>query len=133
MAATETTRDTAADVRALLRSNRPKAWAQGYPVAVRDRVCAYVAERRVVGATVGMVAAELGLSRHSVSAWTEARHARGRLRPVEVVADPEPPTGVAPEAPVTLAPSLAVLISPKGYRVEGLDVNALAALLAVVG
>ena len=79
---------------------------------------------------MGMVAAVLGLSRHSVSAWTEARQARGNLRPVEVVADPEPPSGVAP---VALAPSLPVLISPKGYRVEGLDVVALAALLAVVG
>ena len=130
MARTETTRDTAADVRALVHAKRPKAWAQGYPAAVRDRVCAYVAERRVVGATVGMVAAELGLSRHSVLAWTEARQTRGHLRPVEVIADPEPPSGVAP---VALAPSLPVLISPKGYRVEGLDVDALAALLAVVG
>lgn len=130
MAATETTRDTATDVRALVHAKRPKAWAQGYPVAVRDRVCAYVAERRAVGATAGMVASELGLSRHSVVAWTKARQTRGRLRPVEVVADPEPATGVAP---VALAPSFPVLISPKGYRVEGLDVDALAALLAVVG
>lgn len=59
MARTETTRDTAAEVRALVHAKRPKAWA--------------------------------------------------------------------------LAPSLPVLISPKGYRVEGLDVVALAALLAVVG
>jgi hypothetical protein len=133
MATTETTKDTATDVRALLRANRPKAWAQGYPAAVRDRVCTYVAERRAVGATVGMVAAELGLSRHSVLAWTEARQTRGHLRPVEVVADPEPPTGVAPQASVARAPPLPVLISPNGYRVEGLDVGALAALLAVVG
>ena len=62
-------------MRPLVHAKRPKAWAQGYPAAVRARVCAYVA----------------------------------------------------------LAPSLPVLISPKGYRVEGLDVVALAALLAVVG
>jgi transposase-like protein len=93
MARTETTRDTAADVRALVHAKRPKAWAQGYPAAVRDRVCAYVAERRGVGATVGRVAAELGLSRHSVLAWTEARQTRGHLRPFVLHATglPAPP------------------------------------------
>jgi hypothetical protein len=78
---------------------------------------------------VGRIAEELGLSRHSVLAWSEASQALVRLRPVEVVSDPAPPRAGS----TVLATPSPVLISPKGYRVEGLDVDTLAALLAVVG
>ncbi len=123
MAATETIRE----LKALLLAGRPEAWAQGYPAAVRDRICVYVAERRAAGATSGTIAGELGISRNSVLAWRPSTEGRARFRPVAVVA----PAALA----VTLAPSRVapVLVTPKGYRVEGLDMAALAELLAAVG
>jgi hypothetical protein len=50
-----------------------------------------------------------------------------RFRPVALVAAAPP---VASVAPPPVAP---VLVTPKGYRVEGLNVAALAELLAAVG
>ena len=127
MSAMETKVWTCAEVRGLLAARRPKSWNLGYPEAVRERVRAYAAGRRAAGATASLIADELGLSRHSVLAWTAPAPTPVRLRPVEVVPDAPP----AP-SPAT-APATPFLISPRGYRVEGLDVAMLAALLAAVG
>ena len=121
------TTETASELKALLHARRPRAWAQGYPAVVRERVRVYTAKRRAEGATPGVIAEELGLSRHSVLAWTVPPPEVARLRPVEVVADAPPSSAPAP------AQRRLALISPKGYRVEGLDVAALAELLAVIG
>ncbi len=118
---------TAEEVRALVASKRPSSWSLGYPETVRERVRAYAAARRAGGATASLVAEELGLSRHSIVTWTAPARASARLRPVTVVPDAEPAPVPAP------SPSAPVLISPRGYRVEGLDATGLAALLATVG
>lgn len=111
-------------MRALLGANRPRTWNLGYPAAVRERVRAWVARRRAEGATPSAIAAELGLSRHSVLVWSKPDAGTPALVPVEVVAEPSAP-------PTT--PAAVVLVSPRGYRVEGLDVAAIGALLERLG
>lgn len=127
MAMTATTVVAAEEVRALLAAKRPGSWNLGYPEVVRERVRAYAAVRRAGGATASLIADELGLSRHSILSWTAPAPAPAALRPVTVVPDASPAPVPAPLQPA------AVLISPRGYRVEGLDVAALAALLTTVG
>ena len=137
MATTENPSETAAELKAFVHAQRPRSWAQGYPAVVRERVRAYAVARQAVGATAGMIAEELGLSRHSVQAWTGARPPRVRLRQVVVVPDAEPPRPPASGTPTPTTPAAVrarpVLVSPRGYRVEGLDVGALVELLAAVG
>lgn len=114
--------ETLESMRALLKANRPRSWNLGYPPAVRTRVRAYVAARRAAGGTPTSIATELGLSRQSVMGWTAAEPGAAVFVPVEVVLDPRP-----------AAPPALVLVSPRGYRVEGLDVAAIGALLERLG
>lgn len=114
--------ETQESMRALLGANRPRSWNLGYAPAVRARARAYIAERRAQGATPTAIARELGLSRHSVVGWTKAERGAGSLVPIEVVAE----AGPVPGPPL-------VLVSPRGYRVEGLDVAAVGALLERLG
>lgn len=116
--------ETLESMRALLGASRPRSWNLGYPPEVRERVRAWIARRRAEGATASSIATELGLSRHSVVGWAKSRPGVPGLVPVEVVAEP-----VASSH--TGAP--AVLVSPRGYRVEGLDVAAIGALLERLG
>ena len=113
--------ETLESVRALLKANRPRSWNLGYPPAVRSHVRAYIAARRAAGVTPTAIAAELGLSRQSVMGWTARDSGTALFVPVEVVVDPRA-TASAP-----------VLVSPQGYRVEGLDATAIASLLERLG
>ncbi len=115
--------ETLESMRALLETNRPRSWNLGYPPAVRARVRAYIAARRATGNTPTAIAAELGLSRQSVMGWATEERGLATFVPVEVVLDPRQ---------VTAPPSL-VLTSPRGYRVEGLDVAAMGVLLERLG
>lgn len=116
-------------MRALVKAHRPRTWNLGYPDAVRTRVGAYVASRRAAGVTPTAIADELGLSRQSVVGWSRSEPTAPALLPVEVVADAD--AGVS--APVALNPAVVVLVSPRGYRVEGLDLVAVGALLERLG
>jgi transposase-like protein len=89
------------------------------PEELKKRVVAYVRERRAEGAGYRDVAQELGLSSETARRWCATaaggrpKRSRRSMVPVEVAA--EQPRGV--------------LVSPSGYRVEGLDLGELAALL----
>jgi len=117
-------------VTALLIAHRPRASSLGYPEVVRRRVGEYVAARRSDGARVNELARELGISHTSVSRWSAAEV--GPLQFVAVEVEPE----VVAAPPSVLAErsgSVPTLISPRGYRVEGLDLDALTALLGRLG
>ena len=119
--------ERAASVRALVAARRPRSWHLGYPEVVRARVQTYASGRLAAGWTVSQIAEELGLSRYSVASWMAAPGPAARLRSVEVV-----PDSIA----VPLAPGLGcglVLVTPRGYRAEGLDVSAAARLPLAVG
>jgi hypothetical protein len=121
--------ETLETMRALVKAHRPRTWNLGYPEAVRGRVGAYVAARRAAGMTPTAIAVELGLSRQSVLGWSRSDPNAPALVPVEVIADAD---GVAC-GPAASPAAVAVLVSPRGYRVEGLDLPAIGALLERLG
>jgi len=90
------------------------------PRGLRSEVVELVASRREGGEGLATVAADLGLSDSSLSRWIAAERsgsgANGRLREIRV-AEPGP-------RPVGLS-----LVTPRGYRVEGLDTDSVLRLL----
>ncbi|MEY2934725.1 MAG: hypothetical protein RL033_5474 [Pseudomonadota bacterium] len=92
-----------------------------FPRDLKERTSIWIAERRAAGATAAQIAAELGLASGTVLRWEKAgkRSARA-LVPVEVVAD------------VAVAGALAV-VSPSGFRIEGLSFENAVALLRALG
>jgi len=92
-----------------------------FPRDLKERTSAWLAERRAAGATVAELAAELGLASGTVLRWsaTKARSSRALL-PVEIVAEP------------TAVGSMSV-VSPSGFRVEGLSFADAVALLRALG
>lgn len=126
-------------IRALLTTSRPRASAIGFPADVRRRVGIYAAARRARGDRVAAVALELGISHTSVSRWSIVEAAPPlQFVAVEVQADVVVPDALkAPPTPVVLrtapSPATPTLVSPRGYRVEGLDLDALATLLGRLG
>lgn len=93
-----------------------------YPPSLKQRVIAVARRRRAQGASLWRIGRELGLGQQTLRGWLKASPAP-RMRVVKVaLADPagEP---ARPEA------GHAVLTTPKGYRVEGLTLESLTALL----
>ncbi len=83
------------------------------PHATRERVLAYVRQERSRGQSWVAIARELGLSSSGLQRWWKADAGSSRLRRVRLVA-------AAPSA----APSGAVaVVSPGGYRIEGLSLD----------
>ena len=128
-------------LRALLVASRPKSWNLGYPPAVRARVAAYVTARREAGVRMDAIAEELGVSRHSAVAWSRSLPAPEQpmqFVPVELVAEQPALERQVLRSSLHLAANSAgrptgVLVSPRGFRVEGLGVEALGVLLERLG
>lgn len=126
-------------VRSLLKSHRARASSQGYPAEVRKRVVAYAAARRAAGGRVCEVAQELGISSTSITNWVGAVTPPPLLQfvPVEAVPDvvdaPALMPPIMPRLPVAPAVGSPTLVSPRGFRVEGLDVESLCTLLGRLG
>ena len=101
------------------------------PQRVRRVVLAYVAAARGEGVAWRRIAEEIGFSEGALRRWREddGECDRVALLPVEVISADR---AIAPAEPARGAGVL-TLISPGGYRVEGLGVEQLAALLARVG
>ncbi|MCB9758376.1 MAG: hypothetical protein H6739_00915 [Alphaproteobacteria bacterium] len=127
--------DTAESLRALLAETRGR---RGFPPEVRALATAWMRTEHEAGADWKALGAALGISRTSARNWvrgeaprrrTKKRRKGGRTRPVEAPGG-FLPVAVEPEAPARAA---ATLITPGGYRVEGLTVDELAALLRVLG
>jgi len=90
-----------------------------YPGSFRDAVIALARTRVGRGRSRAQVARAVGVSFPTLAAWME-RPAPLALRPVAVV--PEPASAPEPSSRV-------VLVTPQGFRVEGLDGDALVAVL----
>jgi predicted transcriptional regulator len=86
------------------------------PEALRAEIAAYAEQRRAVGARVEVIARETGVSGESLRRWMAGAP---RRRPAMVAVEIRPERGGAG----------VVLLTPGGYRVEGLDVAGAAALL----
>jgi transposase-like protein len=106
------------EVRQLARGKAPRAVR--YPVAVRDAAVALARPRVREGDSVRQVAQALGVSEPTLARWLQSL-APAVLRPVAMTA-PEPEPAPAEHHEV-------VLITAQGVRVEGLDRDAVIAVL----
>ena len=100
---------------ALIQSRRGQVrWR--CPQPLREEIVEYTRQRQDAGISVPKVAKELGMSASGLSRWLNAVQAK--LRPVRVA-----------EVPPALSSSPLVLVTPDGYRLEGLDAASAAELL----
>src|SRR5262249_47000630 len=90
------------------------------PAILRQRALEHARRRHEAGATTATIAAELGLSRVTIRRWTTSP----APVPVQVVDG----TGAPEKRPSTLS-----VISPSGFRVEGLSLEEATTLLRVLG
>lgn len=87
-----------------------------YSPSLKARICGYARRQREAGESIGRIAAQIGISEPTLTAWL--RTAPSML-----------PVVVRPSA--ATAPTLRVL-GPGGLVIEGLDLDQLAALIAKV-
>ena len=91
---------------------------------MRGEVLAYARRERAAGRSWAGIAHAVGLSAGALKNWSQTPAPARRLVPVAVaVATP------APEEPGAAL----VVVSPGGYRVEGLDLATATALLRALG
>ena len=116
-------------LRELIATNRPRVASTGYPIELRHRAGRYALAQHRSGESWAAIGAALGLSRTTVRSWatpeSELGDGTGDLVPV-VIGEPEPP--VAAQPPPTL-----ILVSPRGFRVEGLSLASMSELLERLG
>lgn len=93
-----------------------------YPQAVRLEAVAFAHEALASGASLSGIATSLGIGEVTLSRWLEPE--RVGLREVEIL-------GAEP-ARMPAAAGV-VLVSPSGFRVEGLELAQVAELLRVLG
>jgi hypothetical protein len=107
--------------RAAAHENRGRRELQRrYSPVVQQQAVDYYRMRRRAGDGIGAVAAALGVADWSLRRWIKASQRQGRFRPVQVIA-PEPAHPI---------PSIVIRLTADGPRVEGLDVETAAQLLA---
>ncbi len=125
---------TAATLRQLLKQTRPRTPSLGWPVELRRRVARHAAARREGGEGWTSIGRSLGVGRNSVRSWVEALDEApraGAMVPV-IIAEPTTVSSPAPAPEPTVAAEL-VLVSPRGFRLEGLDVSAAITALERLG
>ena len=113
--------DTTESICTLVAHTRPRSPTLGFPPEVRTRVGAWARAQRRAGVSFASMATLLGVDDSTVGAWAN-RAIPSTFLPVHVETEP----CHAPTAP----PSL---VSPRGYRVEGLDLAQLGSLLERLG
>ena len=92
-----------------------------YPLPLRREILSFARRRRAAGDRLKAIARDLGLPWQTLHRWLEASPRR-RFRPVAVLAAPP----AAPCSPVSV-------VTPQGFRVEGLDLESAADLLKRLG
>jgi len=118
----ECTGDAGNIARAAVAALGPRGRTSRIPDAVRGEVLAYARRERAAGRSWAGIAHAVGLSAGALKNWSQTPAPARRLVPV-AVATP------APEEPGAAL----VVVSPGGYRVEGLDLPTMTALLRALG
>ncbi len=90
----------------------PRGRGRQYPARLRARITAWARDEVARGASVSAAAAAVALHPHTLTTWLAPTPSATAMVPVEVIASPV--VGAAP--PVTL-------VSPSGYRLEGLPLE----------
>lgn len=111
-------------LRALLAQHRPAVSRDGYPQQLQDAAGELTTRLRAEGWSDGHIARELGVSTASLRRWTRRPASpTGAFRAVTVV-DPAPSASGA---------ALLTLVTPRGFRLEGLTLEDATVLLGRVG
>jgi len=100
----------------------PRGRGRPYPKGLLEKLLSYTVARRRQGAKLVEVAIELGMQNQTLSRWLGEKRAAKRFDRVEVV---------AAQAASIAAPIL--VHGPRGLRIEGLDIAAVAELVRRVG
>jgi|SRR6185369_924568 len=100
----------------------PRGRGRPYPKGLLEKLLSYTVARRRQGAKLVEVAAELGMPNHTLSRCVGEKRAAKHFERVEVIAAPAAPTARA-----------LIVHGPRGLRIEGLDIAALAELVRRVG
>jgi hypothetical protein len=95
-----------------------------YPVTFRTKAVTLARSRLAQGTPFFRVARDLGLPKKSLSRWLQHERPTPRLRPVAIRPEPAPPRPLAANV---------VLVTPHGFRVEGLDPAGLVTVLRTLG
>lgn len=113
--------------RALLRQTRPRRHADGYPSDVRACVVVLVRARLANGLSLNAVARELGVSRTTLRQWLDrSPQVPPAFVPVLVQQPPEsagPPAPASRPTPRAASSSPLALVSPSGFRLDGLTLD----------
>ena len=99
------------------------------PAPLRGEILVYTTARRKTGASWHAIAQELGLSASRLQRWSARATGETRMRPVRIR------RGLTPESssPSTSPAGSIVLVSPRGFRLEGLEVSQALELLHGLG
>ena len=100
-----------------------KGVCRRYGAELRKLAVTYCSERRQQGASVNEVAGELGINGWSLNRWIRGREKRAEFVKVEVE---------SPTASNSSSADPCVLVTPEGYRIEGLTVEGAGQLLRVL-
>lgn len=118
------TREAVLLKRELSRGERGRG--KRYPAELRGRVVAWAQRRRQAGAGWVDIAEELGLGLDTVRRWCIPK------KPVVVTGRSLLPVRVV-EGPAEHTHAQLILVSPNGFRVEGLTLTEVASLLKALG
>jgi hypothetical protein len=105
-------------VQQLLATHRPRSSSEGYPAHVRETVVGAARAWLAAGWSPNRVGRELGLAATTIRLWIEASE-KPAFRPVTLSSS-------------TMNRALC-LVTPSGYRLEGLDLESAASLLERLG
>jgi len=96
----------------------PRGRGRPYPKGLLEKLLSYTVARRRQGAKLVEVASELGMQNQTLSRWLGEKRAAKRFERVEVVS-----------APVASIATPILVHGPRGLRIEGLDIAAVAELV----
>ena len=113
----------AVELRRQLSRSRPARNSEGYPPELRARVGLWLAACRDRGHSWTALGQALGISANTARSWGESARSPGF---VEVQTTPASAELGLECAPLTL-------VTPRGYRVEGLSLESVVALLEQLG
>jgi hypothetical protein len=115
--------EEAREIRQALGRLRSRSPRRRVPTELRERVVAYARARRSEGASWYRVSLEVGCTSATIQRWGSSRGSEKvcPIVPVEILTEA---SGV---------PGLLALVSPAGYRLEGLELHQAADLLRRLG
>ena len=93
-----------------LRSRGGGRWRA--PADLRDEITVWAAGLRRLGHSTGAIAGVIGLSETALGRWLSLHDEPGRLRRVQIT-----------DGPAVDGSGLLSIVTPGGYRLEGLDVD----------